>query len=55
VARKLRVNLYHTGLRDTARIREQGGAAKRFKLGRDYSVEVPVQVPAQGMNWFVVE
>lgn len=55
VSKKLRVNLYYTGLKDTARIRSQGGAAKRYKLDRDYSVEVPVQVPAGGMSWFVVE
>jgi len=55
VTKKLRVNLYYTGLTDAARIREQGGTAKRFKLSRDYSVELPVQVAAQGMNWFVVE
>ncbi len=55
VTRKLRVNLYYTGLTTPARLREKGGAAKRFKLARDYTVELPVTVPAQGMNWFVVE
>ncbi len=55
VTKKLQVNLYYTGLTDTARIREQGGAARRLKLGRDYTVELTVKVPAQGMNWFVVE
>ncbi len=55
VTKKLRVNLYYTGLTDSARIREQGGAAKRFKLARDYTAEIPVTVKAQGMNWFVIE
>jgi hypothetical protein len=55
VTKKLRVNLYYTGLSDSARIREQGGSAKRFKLARDYTAEIPVTVKAQGMNWFVVE
>ena len=55
VTKKLRVNLYYTGLTTSARLREKGGAAKRFKLARDYTVELPVTVPAQGMNWFVVE
>jgi hypothetical protein len=49
------VNLYYTGLDGSARIRAQDGTAKRFKLGRDYSVELPVTVPAQGMQWFTVE
>ena len=55
VTRKLRVNLYYTGLKDTARLRDRDGTVKRFQLGRDYTVEVPVQVPPGGMSWFVVE
>ena len=55
VTKKLLVNLYYTGLTDSARIREQDGTAKRVKLARDYTAEIPVTVKAQGMNWFVVE
>jgi len=51
----LRVNLYYTGLTEAARIREQNGKFKRFKLARDYTVDLPVTVPAQGMNWYVIE
>lgn len=54
-ASTLRVNLYYTGRTGTVRIRERSHPAKRFKLARDYTVEIPVSVPAQGMNWFVVE
>jgi hypothetical protein len=55
VTRTLRVNLYYTGLTDTARLRERDGAARKLKLSRDHAVEVPVTVPPQGMNWFTVE
>ncbi len=55
VTRNLRVNLYYTGLSDSARVREQGGAATRFRIGRDYTTEIPVSVRGQGMNWFVLE
>lgn len=55
VTKKVRVNLYYTGLSDVARVRERGGSVKRLKLDRDYSVEVPVTVSGQGMNWFVIE
>ena len=55
VTKKLRVNLYYTGLSDAVRIREQGGSVKRFKLDRDYSLELPVTVPGQGMAWFAIE
>jgi hypothetical protein len=53
--RTLRVNLYYTGLAGSARVREQGRTSRRFRLNRDYSIELPVQVDAQGMNWFVIE
>lgn len=55
VEKTLRVNLYYTGLTESALIRDADGAAKRHTLDRDYSVEVPVQVPAQGMQWWVIE
>lgn len=55
VTKTLRVNLYYTGLTGTARIRECDATVKSFKLARDHTVELPVRVPAQGMNWFVVE
>ena len=55
VAKKLRMNLYYTGLAGSARVHEKGGSAKRFKLERDYSVDLPVSVPAQGMIWFTIE
>jgi hypothetical protein len=54
VARTLRVNLYYTGLTTQARVREQGRRAKTFKLNRDCTIELPVQVSARGMNWFVI-
>lgn len=55
IAKNLRINLYYTGLTDKATVLEQGAGAKTFKLERDYSIELPVQVPAQEMNWFVIE
>lgn len=55
VTKTLRVNLYYTGLTDSARIREKSAPAKRYKLARDYSIELPAYVQAQGMNWFVIE
>ncbi len=54
-AQTLRVNLYYTGLTEAARIREQAGKVKQFKPARDYTVELPVTVPAQAMNWYLIE
>ncbi|RME96130.1 MAG: alpha-galactosidase, partial [Verrucomicrobia bacterium] len=55
VERLLRVNLYYTGLTDTARVREQDGPAREFTFARDHTIRLPVRVPARGMNWCVIE
>jgi hypothetical protein len=55
VRKTLRVNLYYTGLTDTAQVRCEGGATSAMKLARDYTIDLPVQVPAQGMTWFVIQ
>ena len=55
VRKVLKPNLYYTGLTQTARLRERGGKAQRLPVGRDGRVEVSVTVPAQGMNWWVIE
>ena len=55
VAKTLTLPLYYTGLADTAKIREQEGPAKEYRLDREYHVAVPVEVPAKGNTWLVVE
>lgn len=54
VQRTLRVNLYYTGLQNTARLSERHGLVSEVTLRRDFTADIPVQVPAQGMNWFVI-
>ena len=51
---KFRVNLYYTGLTETARVRDPAQARKSLQLLRDYSIDLPVEVPAQGMTWYVI-
>jgi hypothetical protein len=55
ISKTIRVNLYYTGVTEHARIRSQDNSTKRVKLNRDYTIDLPVEVPAQGMSWFVVE
>jgi hypothetical protein len=55
VQQTLRVNLYYTGLTDTAQVRPEGGTASTVKLARDYTIELPVKVAGQAMAWFVIE
>jgi hypothetical protein len=55
VERRLKLPLYYTGLTTTARIREQEGKARRYRLDRQFQVEVPVKVPSRSMTWLVIE
>jgi hypothetical protein len=36
-------------------VSERDGKARTFKLDREYCIELPVNVPARGVTWFVVE
>ncbi len=55
VTRKLRVNLYYTGLKDTVRLRDAEGSLVQAGIGRDYSIDLEVTVPAQSMRWWSME
>lgn len=55
VEKTIRVNLYYTGLAESASVRHSDGQVARFKLGRDYAVEVPVKVAPAGFNWYLIE
>jgi hypothetical protein len=51
----LRVNLYYTGLTNKAKVRAAHGRVRTYRLNRDYTIELPVRVDAQGMSWWVIE
>lgn len=55
ITRTINLPLYYTGLTKTARIREQEGKSKKYNLRRDYSVELTVEIPANGYTWYVIE
>jgi len=55
VKRDLTLPLYYTGLTKTAKIREQEGKPKTYKLDRRYNVTIPLTVPARGRTWLVIE
>jgi hypothetical protein len=55
VERKLKVNLYYTGLKDTAQIREQENSATQVRVNRDNTIDLPVRLQPRSTTWFVVE
>ncbi len=55
VQRKLVLPLYYTGLSETATIRHEEENGKIYRLDREYRIEIPVEMPAQSVTWFVIE
>lgn len=55
VERTLHVNLYYAGLRTRAKVREQEGPPAEMPLDRNYTIALPVKLPANATTWFVVE
>jgi len=55
VTRNLKVNLYYTGLTDKASVHDGNEKLTTLPIARDYTIEIPVEVPANGMSWYVIE
>lgn len=55
MVRTIRLPLYYTGLIQTANVREQEGKKVKYKLNRDYTIELTVTIPANGYTWYVIE
>ena len=54
ITRTITLPLYYTGLDRKARISQDGGRARRIRIGRDYSVKVKVTIPANGHTWLSI-
>ncbi|MDA1274174.1 MAG: GDSL-type esterase/lipase family protein [Verrucomicrobia bacterium] len=55
VTRDIRLPLYYTGLTEIARVRIEEGAARDYRLERDFSIKVSVKVPANDATWILIE
>jgi hypothetical protein len=54
ITRSVKLPLYYSGLTAEARVSERDAAPKIYRLDRDYSISVPMQIPAHGLTWLVV-
>ena len=54
VQRELRLPLYYTGLKRTARVRIEEGREKDFALDARACASIPVKVPPQGATWLTI-
>ncbi len=55
IVRTIQVNVYYTGISDMASIRDRNGMESKLQVKRDYTIDIPVDVPALGMSWYVLE
>jgi hypothetical protein len=55
IEKDIQLALYYTGLTQVAKIREKEGDLTSYKLKRDYSVAVPVNLGPKSNTWFVIE
>lgn len=55
VKRKLRINLYYTGLKDVAMVSEQDGKAVKMKIDHNYDTFFEVEIPAKSQTWYVIK
>jgi hypothetical protein len=54
VDRTVKLPLYHSGLTDKARAREQDGKAREYRLDRGCNITLPVKMAPKSITWFVV-
>jgi hypothetical protein len=55
IRRTIRLPLYYTGLKGAARLRVDGGPARKVTLDARGDADVPVTIPARGWTWLLVE
>lgn len=55
ITRTVKLPLYYTGLTRKARISQDGGKARKYRLDRGYSVEVKVTIPASGHSCLIIK
>lgn len=55
VKRKIKVNLYYTGLKDRATVSEQDGKPAKVAIDRNNHAVFDVVIPAKSQTWFVIK
>jgi len=53
--RKIKVNLYYTGLKKNAQFTDENGKIKNLSINPDNSVWIEVNIPAKSQAWFVIK
>ena len=54
IKRRLKINLYYTGLTGSAMVSEQDGAAKPISIDSNNNAVFEVSIPAKSQTWFTL-
>jgi|GEM_PF-1018569 len=54
VEKTLSIPLYYTGLEHKASIHHEGSTPITYSLNRDYTIDLPIHVPANSMTWHLI-
>jgi len=55
IKRRIKVNMYYTGLKDKATIAEQDGQPETLKINCDHYAWFDVEIPAHSQTWYVIK
>lgn len=55
IKRKIRINLYYTGLKTEALVIGEHGDAYKLPINRDYNAIFEVEIPARSQKWLVIK
>ena len=55
VRKKLRVNVYYTGLSKKVTLTDSKGKSERFEIDRDYNILVPVNIEPNSEEWYIMK
>jgi hypothetical protein len=55
ITRKIKIPLYYTGLSGSVKIGEKEGAKIKYQLDENKNIILPVSIPANGYNWYLIE
>jgi hypothetical protein len=54
IQKEIQLPLYYTGLKTTAIVSERDQPSVQYNLARDYTIQLPVKIPANRYSWFVI-
>lgn len=55
LSERLKVNVYYTGLQETAIVMSSEGKSSQVDVQRDYTIDLEVDVPPNGMSWYLLK